>query len=96
MRQRYLQWVTRALEDFLAQFPLVEIPLGTEVRLLAAQHLAQYNLGAHDAVHLASAQHAGVFDLASLDRGYRRVNGLFLWNNRIFGTKRPPAGESER
>lgn len=85
VRQRYLQMAAGVLEAFLEQFPLVEIPLGVEVRRLAAEHLAQYNLGTHDAVHLASAQHVGVLDLASLGRGFRRVNGLLLWNNKIFG-----------
>jgi predicted nucleic acid-binding protein len=46
--------------------------------------MGEYNLGAQNAVHLAGARIAGVHDFASFDRMFRRVDGLNLWNDRIF------------
>jgi predicted nucleic acid-binding protein len=49
------------------------------------QLIKRYNLGAHDAAHLASARLNGIGNLVSFDRGWRRVEELDLWNNVIFG-----------
>jgi predicted nucleic acid-binding protein len=84
VRQRYFGHSIQVLNDFLDQFGWVEVSLTDQVRAAALQMMGQYNVGAHDAVHLASAQFAGVADLASFDRGYRRVDGVFLWNDRVF------------
>lgn len=46
--------------------------------------MADYNLEGQDAIHLASANYVGVFDMASLDRTFRRVDGLNLWNDQIY------------
>ncbi len=46
--------------------------------------MAEYNLKAHDAVHVATAFAAEVLDFASFDADYRRVAGLYLWNDRIY------------
>lgn len=83
VRQTYLQWMMRRLESVFEHFPFTEISLTPTVRQLALTNVANYNLGAHDAVHLASAQRPGVLDIASFDRGYERVDDLFLWNDRV-------------
>ena len=69
MRQTYLQAVVNDLEELLAQFEWDEIFLTTETRVLATQFIAEFNLGSHDAIHLATATLAGVLDFASLDEG---------------------------
>ena len=51
----------------------------------SVQLIKRYNLGAHDAAHLASARLNGIGNLVSFDRGWRRVEELDLWNNVIFG-----------
>ena len=76
VRRTYLQAFLIAFEDLLAQFAWEEISLTPEVRMTAIDYIGQYNLGPQDAVHLASATLAGIFDLASLDQGFRRVDGL--------------------
>lgn len=85
IRSAYLQGMLAKLDSLLAQFEWIEIPFGPAIRLKAADYMAQYNLGAHDAVHLASALSEEVFDFASFDRGYRRVDGLYLWNDCMYG-----------
>ncbi len=73
------------LEDFLANFEWAEVALTPTIRSAALTFMAQHNLGAQDSVHLASAGLEHVADFASFDRGYRRVNGLHLWNDTIHG-----------
>ena len=57
--------------------------LTPEIRRRAIDYIAQYNLSGQDAIHLASALNAGVTDLASFDGGFRRVEGVHLWNDLI-------------
>jgi predicted nucleic acid-binding protein len=83
VRELYLESLLSDLEALLVQFGWTEIPLTRAVRQLATRNIVRYNLGPHDAVHLASATEAGITNFASLDRGYRRVEGLHLWNDRI-------------
>ena len=72
------------LADLLAEFLWYEAPLTATVREAALQYMIEYNLGAQDAVHLASALLSGVRDFASFDRRFRRVDGLYLWNDLAF------------
>jgi predicted nucleic acid-binding protein len=81
-------WTAHLLGNFeilLSQCDWAEIALTPAIRAAAIDLIAEYNLNTHDAVHLASAREAGVVNLASLDRGYRRVDGLHLWNDRVYG-----------
>jgi predicted nucleic acid-binding protein len=89
VRQGYLQAIIRFFEDFLQQFGWSEIAVTENVRTRALQYVALYNLDAHDSVHLASAAEAGVADLASFDRQFRRVDDLYLWNDLIYGPTPP-------
>lgn len=72
------------LDDLLAQFEWIETQLGPAIRVNAADYMAQYNLGANDAIHLTSALLEGVFDCASFDRGCRRVDGLLLGDDCLY------------
>ena len=72
------------LDKFLENFEWAEIELTRDVRLVALELLDQYNIGAQDAVHLASASLANVRDLASFDRAFRQVDWLNLWNDQCF------------
>jgi predicted nucleic acid-binding protein len=83
IRRTYIDSILRAFETALAQFTWHEVALESGVRTLVAEYVASYNLGAHDATHLASARYAGVSDLASLDEAFRRVDNLVLWNDGI-------------
>lgn len=83
VRQSYLRTLVGSLEALLEHFTWVEIPLTPEVRTVAIEYISRYNVGSQDAAHLASATVAGVVDLASLDRSFRRIDGLTLWNDRI-------------
>jgi predicted nucleic acid-binding protein len=87
VRQRYVQALLRNFEDLLEAFVWSEVSLTPQIRVTATQYVAQYNLGSQDAVHLASATETGVFDIASLDRGFRRVDGIDLWNDLIYATQ---------
>lgn len=83
-------WFAHALAEldgFLSEFEVEQIEFTEEVRVLALEYMDTHNLGGHDAVHVASAKLAGVSDLASFDRGYRRIDGLHLWNDRVFNQR---------
>ena len=82
-RQRYLQTWYGLLEGLLAQFEWSEIAVTPAVRTRALGYVSTYNLKPQDAAHLACAHEAGVVDLASFDEGFRRVDGLHLWNDRM-------------
>jgi predicted nucleic acid-binding protein len=73
----------RYLKDFLAMFRGYEIRIGARVLDEALRLMSLYNLGSHDACMAAIAFRAGVPDLVSLDRKFRRVDGIQLWNNHI-------------
>jgi predicted nucleic acid-binding protein len=85
VRAQYLSDWVGLVHRLLAQFAWNEVAVTPEVSVRALQHVATYSLGPQDAVHLACAQEAGVLDLASFDAGFRRVDGLFLWNDCIHG-----------
>ena len=75
-------------ETLLAAFTWYEIPVTTVEREQACALVTQYNLGGQDAIHLACAATEGINDFASLDKDYRRVDDLILWNDRIHGPPR--------
>lgn len=83
IRQTYLQTFLDSLEDLLGQFDWSEVFIGSSIRRAAVEYIGTYNLGAQDAVHLACATAAEVLDLASFDKGFRSVDGLYLWNDLI-------------
>lgn len=87
VREAYLQSMLEAFDTMLAQFAWSEITLAPAVRQRANRYIARYRLSAHDAVHAASAEYAGVTDLAALDEAYRRVDGIVLWNDLIHAGK---------
>ncbi len=90
MRQRYLTALLGRFEALLNQFGWAEVGITSAVRRRALQYIGQYNLQSQDAMHLACAAEAGVSDLASFDQGFRRVDSLQLWNDRIYSTTQPP------
>jgi predicted nucleic acid-binding protein len=87
VRRRYIGELCRQFQELLDQYESFEISLTAGVREAAITYMTEYNLGPHDAVHLASALSAGVVDLASFDRGFRKVERLYLWNDRIFSAE---------
>lgn len=89
VRQRYLAALLGQFEVLLDQFGWDEVVITSAVRRRALQYIAQYNLQSQDAMHLACATEAGVVDLASFDQGFRRVDNLYLWNDRIYSTSQP-------
>jgi predicted nucleic acid-binding protein len=87
VRRRYLGYFLQRLQDTLDQFQWYEVSLTPEIRTLAIEGIMQFNLRPHDAVVRASAEWAGVTDLASYDEAFRRVDGLVLWNDLIHAGK---------
>jgi predicted nucleic acid-binding protein len=88
IRRAYLDGLLSEFESVLAHFTWIEVPVTPIVRRVAVRLMADYGLGSQDAVHLASAAHEGVADLASFDAVYRKVDDLNLWNDLIHGTSR--------
>lgn len=86
VRANYVRMMVGLLDNLLAHFDYEEVALNKSIRLQALEYMAQYNCDGNDAIHLATAFAVGVLDLASFDRGYRRVEGLYLWNDKIYGT----------
>jgi predicted nucleic acid-binding protein len=89
VRPRYLAALVGQLEALLDQIGWAEVAITSDVRRRALQYVYQYNLRSQDAVHLACVAEAGVVDLASFDEGFRRVDNLSLWHDRIYSTPRP-------
>ncbi len=83
VRQTYVNDWLADLQSLLNQFDSTELSLSEPIRRAAASYMVDYNIGSQDAVHLASAAREGIADVASLDAGYRRIDGLVLWNDLI-------------
>ncbi|MGH2586380.1 MAG: PIN domain-containing protein, partial [Dehalococcoidia bacterium] len=73
-------------QRLIDHFDWAEVPVTSTVRARSVNLIKQFNLGTQDAIHVASAFESGVFDFASFDEGYRRVDGLVLWNDLIHTT----------
>lgn len=83
VRRRYLSTHIARVEEILEPFEWDEISLTPEVFRTALEFMIQYNLESQDAIHLASMRLTEVFDLASFDKQFRRVQWLYLWNDLI-------------
>ena len=55
-------------------------PLGPELADIAANVSGYYNLGAQDAYLVALSEFLHIPDLVTLDRDFRRVDGLVVWS----------------
>lgn len=87
VREQYFGFVMGTLDDLLSPFEWQDVPTTNDINRLAVTYMARYNMDAQDAVHLASMHVAGVNHLASFDRIFRRVDGLNLWNDHIYGSR---------
>jgi predicted nucleic acid-binding protein len=81
VRRAYLESWWGALDRLLLQYAWDEIVLTPPMRVQALGLVRDYGLESADALHLAAAQAAGVLDFASFDAAFRRVDGLYLWND---------------
>lgn len=84
VRNQYIQELIQTVEDILAPFEWVEISVTPDIFRVAAQLMGQYNLEGQDAIHLACMQSLGIMDIASFDKKFRRVEGIYLWNDCIY------------
>jgi predicted nucleic acid-binding protein len=87
IREQYIDFFLALFQRLIDHFDWAEVPVTSTVRARAVTLIKQFNLGTQDAIHVASAFETGVLDLASFDEGYRRVDGLVLWNDHIYATK---------
>lgn len=83
VRGEYLDFFLSLFQRLIDHFDWAEVPVTSTIRRRAVDLIKQFNLGTQDAIHVASAFEADVVDLASFDEGYRRVDGLVLWNDLI-------------
>jgi len=93
VQRDYRRYMLARFEDLLGAFGWREIPFTRPVRLQALEYLDRYYLDSNDAIHLASAAALGIRDFASFDKAFRPVDGLSLWNDRMY-PRRPPAAPS--
>ncbi|MGH7813025.1 MAG: type II toxin-antitoxin system VapC family toxin [Candidatus Binataceae bacterium] len=68
------------LEEFLAGFNKRRANISRSLLRKASVMAARYDLQSHDALVVALARDIGVSDLAAIDRGFRVVDGLELWD----------------
>jgi predicted nucleic acid-binding protein len=68
-----------ALHTFLAAFNRREVPVTKNLIKSASIYVAEYNLGSHDAISIAISR-SGVPDVAAIDRDFKRVDGIELWD----------------
>jgi predicted nucleic acid-binding protein len=82
-RSRAYSTGDRFLKDFLRLFRRYEVRIGVRLLDRALSLMERYNLTSHDACVLAIAFYTDVLDVGSLDRKFRRVDGIQLWNNHL-------------
>ena len=68
-----------ALQTFLSAFNRREVRVTKTLMQRATAHVAEFNLGSHDAIAIAISR-AGIPDVAALDRDFRKVYGIELWD----------------
>jgi len=71
-----------ALQTFLSAFNRKEVRVTKQLMKSATLHVAEFNLGSHDAIAIAISR-AGVPDIAALDRGFKNVDGIELWDGML-------------
>jgi predicted nucleic acid-binding protein len=69
-----------ALDVFLNGFECREAVITRDLMAAASEIVAQFNLNAHDAVVAALARDLRISHIASLDRDFRRIDGIDLWD----------------
>jgi predicted nucleic acid-binding protein len=77
-------WIAEALDNLQAllnQFTdRQEVPINEGVRARAIDLKIQFDVDMADAVNVACAMAADTNNIVSFNEGYRRVDGLHLWN----------------
>ena len=71
------------LADFLGLFERYEVRLSNRLQGGTRRIMALHGLRSMDACLVACAYQTGVTDIASLDKDFRRVDGIHLWNDFI-------------
>lgn len=87
VRRRYFTDLIDSAHRLLAPFEWGEIPITSDVQRAALDVMMDYGLGPQDAGHVAAALSAGVVDIAALDRSFRKVDGITLWNDLIYSPR---------
>jgi predicted nucleic acid-binding protein len=68
-----------ALQMFLSAFNRKEVRVTKSLMKNATALVAEFNLGSHDAIAIAISR-TGVPDVAAIDRGFKNVDGIELWD----------------
>jgi predicted nucleic acid-binding protein len=68
-----------ALQTFLSAFDRKEVRVTKPLMKSATALVAEFNLGSHSAIAIAICR-TGVPALAALDRGFKNVEGIELWD----------------
>ena len=73
-----------ALRALLFRLHKVEIHISKSLIASASSLVAEFGfLSSHDALAVAIARDAQTFDIAALDRDFRNVDGIELWDGRL-------------
>ena len=73
-----------ALRGLLSRLRKVEIHISQTLIESASSLVAEFGfLSSHDALALAIARDAQTLDIAALDRDFRKVDGIDLWDGRL-------------
>lgn len=83
VRGRYIADMIGRARALLAPFEWAQVPITGDVQRRAQDYMIAYGLHPQDAAHVAAAELAGVSDIATLDRGFRKVDDITLWNDLI-------------
>ena len=78
-----------ALQTFLASYNTQRMVVTRRLLRLASTEVAKHNLRSHDAAIIAILRDTGITDLVAIDKDFRRVDNLELWDGSSFYSGSP-------
>jgi predicted nucleic acid-binding protein len=77
VRRRWMIHWRQELDRYLGELPLfIELPLHSDIIYRSFEHMAEFAMRSHDAVHLATAIHYEIPVFWTCDDHFQRVTGI--------------------
>lgn len=83
IRKQMFENADRVLNNFLELFEVYEVRLTKRLLIRTRDTTAQYDLGSHDSLVVATALNIGVSDIVAIDEHFLSVENVDVWNKDI-------------